>query len=188
MNLPLPFYYYLRTLILPLKEISSNLPKKGKIIDLGCGEGVIASYLAQNKTREVLGVDLDAKRLPKSKTENLKFTIGDIRKYNLKNAAGVILSDVLHHIDFQSQDKVLKNISKNLKPGGVLVIKEIDTQDFIRGKLSRFWDFVFYPNEKVYFNSSKVLVKKLKKLGFKVQIQKTTKFFPGSTTLFICSK
>lgn len=179
---------FLRSLMLPLREIDSVLPNEGTIIDLGCGEGVIAAYLAQTPKRSIIGVDLDKSRIPKSKLGNLKFTHGDIRKYNLKNAAGIVLSDVLHHIDFQSQDKVLKNIGKNLKPGGILVIKEIDTQDRIRRKLSRFWDFIFYPKEKVYFNSAKVLSKKLKRLGFEVQSKKTTKFFPGSTTLFICAK
>lgn len=174
--------------MLPLKEIDSSLPKEGTIIDLGCGEGVVASYLAQNPKRTVIGVDLDKSRIQKSKLANLKFESGDIRKYNLKNAAGIVLSDVLHHVDFESQNRVLENISKSLKIGGVLVIKEIDTEDFIRGKLSRFWDFVFYPKEKVYFSRAKELSKKLKRLGFSIQIKKTTKFFPGSTTLFICTK
>lgn len=179
---------FLRSLMLPLKQIDNFLPKEGTIIDLGCGEGIISSYLANNSKRKIIGVDLDKSRIQNSRQKNLKFIPGDMRNYNLKNADGVILSDVLHHVGFEDQDQVLNNISKSLKKNGILIIKEIDTQDFIRSKLSRFWDFVFYPKEKVYFNSAKVLAQKLKKLGFKVQIQKTTKFFPGSTTLFICAK
>lgn len=174
--------------MLPLEEIDRILPDSGLIVDLGCGEGVIASFLAQNSQRDVLGVDLNESRIQNSNSKNLKFIHGDIRKYNLKNASGVVLSDVLHHISFQDQDAVLKNISQNLKRGGILIIKEIDTGDLIRAKLSRFWDFVFYPKEKIYFSSAKTLIGKLKKLGFKVKLEKTTKFFPGSTNLFICNK
>lgn len=179
---------FLRSKMLPLEEIDKNLPDSGLIVDLGCGEGVIATFLAQNSKRTVQGVDLNKSRIQNSNFKNLKFTHGDIRKYNLKNASGVVLSDVLHHINFKDQDQVLKNISRNLKSGGILVIKEIDTGDLIRAKLSRFWDFVFYPNEKIYFNSAKSLSSKLKRLGFKVRLEKTTKFFPGSTNLFICNK
>lgn len=182
------FHNFLRSLMLPLKEIDTNLPQVGTILDLGCGEGVIARYLATNSKRKVIGVDLNKSRIQQTKLKNLSFEHADIRTYDVKSADGVVLSDVLHHIDFQNQEKVLKNISKGLKRNGILIIKEIDTRDAIRGKLSRFWDFVFYPREKIYFNSSKQLSAKLEKLGFSVEIKKTTKFFPGSTTLFICTK
>lgn len=174
--------------MLPLEEIDRSLPRKGRIVDLGCGEGIVARYLAKNSKRQVIGVDLDEKRLKKSQFENLQFELADIRSYELKNARGVILSDVLHHLNFIDQDKVLINITKNLKKGGVLIIKEIDTLEFVRSKLSRFWDFIFYPKEKIYFSNSDNMSRKLTKLGFKVLLKRPARFFPGSTALFICKK
>lgn len=174
--------------MLPLGQIDRALPNHGKIVDLGCGQGIIAKYIAQNKNRTVIGVDLNAKRLEKSKLANLRFELADIRDYNLKGADAVILSDVLHHISFTDQDWVLENIKKSLKRQGLLIIKEIDTGEFVRSKLSRFWDSVFYPKEKIYFQNAKVLKKKLEELGFKVSINRPTRLFPGSTTLFIAKK
>lgn len=182
------FYDFLRTFMLPLEEIDRALPKNGIVIDLGCGQGAIAKYIAQNKNRKVIGVDLDQTRLGKSKLKNLKFELADIRNYNLKDADAVILSDVLHHINFEDQDQILENIKKSLKKGGLMIIKEIDTGEFIRSRLSRFWDFIFYPRGKIYFKNAKILKKKLKELGFKVAVTRPTRFFPGSTTLFICQK
>ena len=179
---------FLRSLILPLNEIDEILPQSGKIFDLGCGEGVISKYLAQNKKRIIIGVDSDGKRLPKSTQKNLTFKMSDIRKYNIKNADVVIISDVLHHISFKDQEKVLKNVTRGLRKGGLLVIKEIDTQEFLRSAMSRFWDFIFYPKEKIYFNNAKELKTKLTGLGFNVKVKRTTRFFPGSTTLFIARK
>ena len=181
-------YNFLRALILPLEEIDSSLPKKGRIVDLGCGEGVITRFIAKNKNRQVIGVDLDKKRLKNSQLKNLKFKLADIRDYNLKNVDGVILSDVVHHINSNDQDKVLLNIAKGLKKGGILVIKEIDTKEFIRSLLSRFWDFLFYPSEKIYYSNYQKLSQKLEDLGFRVSIKRPTRLFPGSTTLFICKK
>lgn len=174
--------------MLPLKSIDKLLPQKGKIIDLGCGEGIIASFLARNQNRQITGVDINIRRLPSTSEKNLRFEKADIRNYNLKSADGVVLSDVLHHINYSDQEKVLKNIASNLKSGGVLIIKEIDNQEFFRSKLSRFWDFVFYQKEKIYFQTAKNLKNKLQKLGLKVFIERPCRLFPGSTTLLVCHK
>ena len=174
--------------MLPLKEIDMQIPKKGTIIDLGCGEGVIAKFLSQDANRNVIGVDLDIRRIEKSTRRNLSFKNADIRTYKFKEVDGVVVSDVLHHLNFPDQEKVLLNISKSLKKGGTLVIKEIDTQEFIRSKLSRFWDFIFYPKEKIYFSNAKELQRKLKRFGFKVSTKRKSKFFPGSTMLFVCKR
>ena len=179
---------FLRSLMLPLKEIDNALPQRGKIVDLGCGEGVIAEFLARKNSRRVIGVDLDEKRLKESGQKNLRFQVGDIRKFKLDKIDGVIISDVLHHVNFQDQKSILKNITSSLKKGGVLVIKEIDTGEFIRSKLSRFWDLVFYPGDKIYFNDAISLKKLLESYGFTVSIKRPTRLFPGSTTLFVCKK
>lgn len=179
---------FLRQIILPLKIIDSNLPKKGQVLDLGCGEGVIAKYLAKISTRSVIGVDADPKRLPNIKKDNLKFVTADIRKFKFAKADGVVVSDVLHHMNTSSQKKLLTNVNKNLKKNGVLIIKEIDTREFIRSRLSRLWDFLLYPKDKIFYWDSNVLKNYLKSSGYHVQVVRASRFFPGSTTVFICRK
>ena len=181
-------YDFLRSLILPLREIDNFLPKEGKIIDLGCGEGVIARYLAKAKTRKVVGIDNDKKRLQQSAKENLEFIFSDIRNYVLKDIDGVVISDVLHHLNFNDQKKIFSNIYRGFNKNGVLVIKEIDSEEFIRSKLSRFWDYILYPKDRIHYWNSNELRNSLVALGFKVKIIRTNRFFPGSTTLFICKK
>lgn len=181
-------YESLRSFILPLQKINNALPNQGKIIDLGCGWGITTRFLAKEKGRSVIGVDLNTQRLPKKRSGNLFFINADIRTFDIKDTNGILLCDVLHHMNFNDQEKVLKNIAKGLKTGGILVIKEIDTEEFLRGKLSRFWDFVFYPGEKIYFSNSKDLKQKLENLKFKIKVLKASRLFPGSTTLYICQK
>lgn len=181
-------YNLLRKVILPLEQIDYYIPKRGQIIDLGCGQGVISVYLARIPTRRVIGVDTNAKKLPNSSTKNLSFIKADINLYSTKGAKGIILSDVLHHMDINNQKKLLTKVKKLLSPKGVLVIKEIDTKEFIRSRLSRIWDYVLYPNDAIYYWSSSDLGLYLDNLGFKVKVQRTARFFPGSTTLFICKK
>lgn len=183
-----PFHNLLREWMLPLKEIDEAIPKKGIILELGCGEGVISQYLTKESSRSIIGIDLDATRLPQQPPKNLKFIHGDIIKYSLPKADAIVISDVLHHIDFEEQEKLLEKVYKLLNRKGVLIIKEINTEDKIRSKLSRFWDFVFYPFDKIYFSSSADLVKLLKKCGFKVSMKRASLYFPGSTNLYICEK
>ena len=173
------FYDFLRKVILPLEEIDKNLPKEGKIFDLGCGEGVISKYLARNKKRIVIGIDSNRERLPKEKTKNLSFKNADIRKVFLEGSMGIVISDVLHH---------LKKIAGDLKKGGVLAIKEIDTSEIIRSWLSRMWDLILYPQDKINYWHYKELKKFLEEIGFRVRFYRPCRLFPGSTTLFICKK
>lgn len=188
MKLPLFLHNFLRPLMLPLYEIDQSLPQRGTIIDLGSGEGVIATFISIKPGRTVIAVDQDQSRLDKIKKNNIKIFREDITKYQFKNASGVLISDVLHHLDRQGQKQVLKNISSGLKKGGVLIIKEIDTSEFVRSSLSRFWDFIFYPKDKINYWNSIDLKKTLEKLGFFVVIKRPNRLFPGSTTLFVCHK
>lgn len=182
-------YLALRKLILPLEEIDDLIPQKGKVIDLGCGQGVIASYLARQSSREVIGIDTDISRLPKRTPENLTFSQENLVNINLPKINGAIISDVLHHLEPEEQKALIKKVYLALEKKGTLVIKEIDTGEIFRSKLSRFWDFVFYPKDKIYFNSARNLKNFLRKTGFsEIKISRPCRFFPGSTTLLECIK
>lgn len=182
-------YDIFRKSILPLEEIDKYLPKKGLIIELGCGEGVIAKYLARRrKSRRVYGYDKNPKRLSFSNLKNLHFIYKDIRSVKLKKSEGIVISDVLHHLSFKDQKKILENIFDSLNKNGVLIVKEIDKSEFIRSKLSRFWDFIFYPKDRIYYWQSNNLENYLEKRGFKVEVIRVSRFFPGSTTLFVARK
>lgn len=181
-------YGRLRSAILPLAEIDKALPKQGKIMELGCGQGVIAKYLARRNGRLVLGIDSNRERISTSEKRNLHFRVGDITNIVYKPQDGFIISDVLHHISLKDQKSLLSKLNKALKKNGTLIIKEIDTSEFLRSKLSRFWDFTLYPGDKISYWNSNELKKYLTSLGFNVNLKKTSRLLPGSTTLFICRK
>ncbi len=181
-------YDFLRPLILPLDEINAHVPKNAKVVDLGCGQGVMVKFLAKEKTRDVVGVDLDATRIPQTKYQNLNFINRDIRKFDVSEFNTVIMSDGLHHLNLDDQKKTLNNIAESLKKGSLLIIKEIDTDEFIRSRLSRLWDFILYPKDKIYFWPAQKLKSTLEGLGFSVKITRPCRLFPGSTTLLICTK
>ena len=58
-NIPLSaqIYFKLRPLIIPFDIIEKHVPKKGTIVDLGCGFGIFANFLAiQSDDRKVIGI------------------------------------------------------------------------------------------------------------------------------------
>ena len=123
-----------------------------------------------------------------SKLKNLKFIKGDVTKLNFKDLDAIVISDVLHHLSPKNQKNLLSKIPKMIKKHGVLVIKEIDKTERIRMALSRIWDFLLYPKDKIFYFDCKELKNDLEKLGFKVKISRPCRLFPGSTTLLTCKK
>ena len=55
---------WLRYLMLPLPKIDTALPRTGNIYEIGCGKGIIASYVAlSSQERQVTGIDTDQKKI-----------------------------------------------------------------------------------------------------------------------------
>jgi 2-polyprenyl-3-methyl-5-hydroxy-6-metoxy-1,4-benzoquinol methylase len=187
-------YMPLRWAVNPFVKIASYMPKSGTIVDLGCGEGVMAVLLALSSSkRNVIGIDNDKEKIKLGKSianeiPNLTFKLQDVCKTKLQKADGFVLSDFLHHTPHSGHKKILQNVAKATKEKGIVVIKEVDSSEFLRSKLARCWDFIFYPQVKTFYWDSQELIRLLKTFGFKVEIRRETKYFPSSTILFICRK
>lgn len=188
-------YFFLRELTLPSSIFDVTLPKQGCILDLGCGTGPVSLYLALSSSkRSVIGWDIDIKRIKTAKKiaqnfPNLNFELKNAGgRINIKDIKGVVASDFLHHLNFNQQEKTIRNISEALSRNGVFVIKEVDKSQKIRSLCSLFWDRFFYPTDTSYFRTKNDWLKLLKKYKFNVTVQNKLPWFPGSTTLFICKK
>ncbi len=181
-----------RSFMLPLTEMSQALPKRGLIYEIGCGGGVISNFITQPK-RRIIGIDTDATKISLAQkkyntNKNLQFIASDAITFPYSFCVGVIMSDFLHHIDYQSQEKLLKKVSLKIKRNGILVIKEIDKSDGLLMWCSRIWDFLFYPKDTIYYRTKVQWYTLLQNLKFEVHFERKIHWFPGSTFLFICTK
>ena len=108
------------------------LPAEGRIIDLGCGYGFMSQALAFSApNRKILGVDYDHGKIEVAQNcpvipKNLEFECGDVIDFSDKPANAFIISDVLHYLEKTEQEQVLNNLSKNLLPEGMIVIRDGD--------------------------------------------------------------
>lgn len=110
----------------------SVLPKKGVITDIGCGYGFLPYMLRfTSEHRTIIGMDYDAEKIAVanhsfSKNEQLTFLVADATETDLPPSDAFILSDILHYLPQQAQEKVLTNCIQKLNPGGMILLRDAD--------------------------------------------------------------
>ena len=109
-----PNWSYTPTYLRKMKYVRSflnNLPKQTKILDAGCGEGVLVEKY-RLKGMHIEGVDLNY--------ESEYVSHGSILDLPYpENTFDVVLClDVFEHLDFKDQPLSLNNFSRVLKQGG----------------------------------------------------------------------
>jgi ubiquinone/menaquinone biosynthesis C-methylase UbiE len=107
--------------------IQKHKQTKGKsLLDVACGTGFHASLLS--KYYQVEGLDLDSEMLKvaKKKHPQIRFHQGDMTDFNLQRQFDVIvcLFSSIGYVKTKARlQKAIKNMSKHLLPGGVLLIE-----------------------------------------------------------------
>lgn len=186
------FYFVLRWLICPFREMERSLPQKGKIVDVGCGEGVFSNYLSiRSSERQVVGIDKDLRKIQiaqqsKIGQRNIHFLNYELQEIREDGLSAIVMSDFLHHIPYSTQEKLLREAYLHLKDGGILLLKEINKSISISFLFSQLAEWLLYFRQPIYYRSKKELVSLLEHLGFKVIVRKVLNLF--STYLFICKK
>ncbi len=102
-----------------------DLPKDSFIVDCGCGNGELTAKIKEKGYR-VLGLDGSENMiaLAKKNHPDIEFKYGDIVNFKLdKKADGIFSNAVLHWIDKNKQEIMLKNIAANLVDGGTFVFE-----------------------------------------------------------------
>ena len=98
-----------------VKSFLNGQSRKKKIIDLGCGEGILVEEY-RRKGFDISGLDLNfqSKFVKKGSLLNPRLP---------KNNYDIILClDVIEHLHFHEQKNAINNMAKMLKPGGKLFI------------------------------------------------------------------
>lgn len=117
--------YFHEHLVIPNSLKLLNLKEKDNLLDLACGQGVLARHLP--KTVEYTGIDISSFLIKEAKSRdksvNHNFLTADITKsldlkFNSFSSATIILA--LQNLE--NPGKAILNVSRVLKPGGKLLI------------------------------------------------------------------
>lgn len=133
----------------PYKEIEKLVPKKGIVVDLGCGDGLMGNFLAiTSSKRKIIGIELNKKRLKEAdkNLKNTRFILGDATNIKIPNANCIMLVHVLHHLNsYSDQENLIKNCLDKLKKGGKLIIAEIIETPYWKYLFTSLVDIIVLP-------------------------------------------
>ena len=163
------------------------LPVEGRMLDVGCGFGLFASYFGQmHRGREIVGVDPDARRvqIASDVASRLslanRYMVGDVRDVELAGSfAAAYVLDVMHHIPRDEQVPVLVRLRELLKPGGLLLLKDITTVPAFGLRFTELLDRVMVGwNAPLAYRHHSEWAQILSGLGFAVRAERVPDILP----------
>lgn len=170
----------------PFEIVEKLVPKKGLILDLGCGDGLLANYLAiSGPERRIVGVDLNKERIKYAQKglKNTRFIHEDALKEKTLLPDVILMSHVLHHLrSLQEQEKLIKDSVAKLTKGGKLIILEIKPSFSFEYLITIFTDYLIFPmlfegkivGNRVYYRKEGDWMKLLLNLDLKIRKEKVT--------------
>lgn len=143
------------------------LAGRARILDIGCGQGLLTSWLlsaqqiaAQGRwpsawasapsPLHIQGLELmphDVRRalaaMPQAvQAGRVGFVAGDMCGTDFAPVDAVVILDVLHYVPIAAQDEVLRRVKSALRPGGVLLLRIGDAGAGWPFRFSNWVDFV----------------------------------------------
>ena len=143
-----------------------DLPRRGRLLDLGCGQGIALALLAAARgggrgesdagggdggvewpagwpppaDLELIGIERSPRRVAVARASlggEAEVRQGDLAGADLPPCDAVLLLDVLHYLSAADQTALVGRAARALAPGGVLLIREADAARGMRFALTR---------------------------------------------------
>ncbi|MGH7131725.1 MAG: SAM-dependent methyltransferase [Phycisphaerales bacterium] len=111
-----------------LAAMADRLPKTGRALDIGAGEGRNALFLA-SVGLDVLAVDQSAVGMVKAQRRaadrglKLRTQAADLRDFEIDHCSFDVVSSIFVHLPTSLRATVHKHVEAWLKPGGVFVLE-----------------------------------------------------------------
>ena len=111
------------------KYVLPEIPAAGKVIDIGCGTGTLIKELLARGDTEVVGVDIDAyPEWAALRKQGIRVEEVSEERFpsfmKAESPDAVVMTWVLHHMDYPEQEEYLKVIFETLKSGSRVVTLE----------------------------------------------------------------
>lgn len=193
-------YLNARVRLIDFEAIDGAVGEGKDILDLACGFGLVANFLARNDSRRtVLGLDLDPSRVQVANAAadaGATFRMGDITRSLPRGYDTITFLDSLHYFDAASQQRILTACSNALPPGGRLVLREqVNDRSWKAG-----WTYLHElimtrlkmtltrdASPRLNFVTRPQLDMMLQRAGFShIEVWPSASWSPYTDTLFIC--
>jgi SAM-dependent methyltransferase len=131
------------------------LPHRARILDLGCGQGLLAAWLLTARDcycrkswpegwpvapepALIRGIELMAQDVERARCAlgpSAEFIAGDIRDTDFGTADAIAIIDVLQYMDYPAQMQILSRARSALAPGGLLLLRVGDAGGGLRFRI-----------------------------------------------------
>jgi len=184
-------------------------PDQGRLLDLGCGHGILLALLVAAKEEFRLGrwppgwpppplnlalhgIDTHEERLRVARLalgERVRLDLGDIREVRTEPCSVITLLDVLFYLDEAGQDRVLENAARALGPGGLLLVREADADAGLAFRMTKWGERIVelgrgHLRPRLCYRSAVRWVASLEALGFAVSVEPMSAGTPFANMLF----
>jgi SAM-dependent methyltransferase len=136
------------------------LARRALVLDLGCGQGLLAALLVAARSAWtsgewpdhwppppqpsiIRGIELVARyveRAHRALACRAEFVTGDVRRVDFGSADGIVILDVLHYLEYADQCGILERAHKALSGGGILLLRIGNAAGGIRFALGKWVD------------------------------------------------
>jgi SAM-dependent methyltransferase len=119
------------------------IPNGGRLLDLGCGQGVLLALLVAAREQhrvgawpagwpsppasiDLLGIDLSPANVRRARValgHEAKIDELDLRHARLPAADVIVILDVLHYLTSEAQERLLADVAAALAPDGLLLVR-----------------------------------------------------------------
>lgn len=119
----------------PFPAVEAAVPRTGRILEVGCGHGLLSLYLALTAAgRRVVGVDVDGAKVEEARAAAGRLEPREVSEVGFTAvppgwlpdgpADAVVIADVLYLLAPEDQRRLLQRCAGCVVPGGRLVVKE----------------------------------------------------------------
>jgi 2-polyprenyl-3-methyl-5-hydroxy-6-metoxy-1,4-benzoquinol methylase len=122
----------------PVALVDAEVPRRGDVLEVGCGHGLISAYMAlSSPDRHVTGIDIDARKIAVAShaLSHVDHSAAHLEFHRVAPGEipegvwdAVVIVDVLYLLERQDEFALLDEYIGRLADHGVLVLKETDLQ------------------------------------------------------------
>lgn len=187
----------------PVSVVEAEVPRSGRVLEVGCGHGLISIHLARTAPqRDVLGVDIDARKI--ALATQVAAALPDDSRPSFEHRpdgtlpAGpwdaIVIVDVLYLLPPDAQRALLDACIAQLAPSGVLVLKETDVVPRWKHRLAKVQELVatrvarVTAGETVHFTPIDELVAWLRRRGLDVRSRRVDKRYLHPHALIVARR
>jgi len=138
----------------PFEALETHVPQSGRVLEVGCGHGVFSTFLAlSSPSRSVVGIDIDEQKISLANTTAKRLRPGEATVTFEYRPSGelpeapsgwdaIVFADVLYLLQPADRTRLLEQCAAALAPGGVLIVKEVDTEPKFKARIAQFQEFL----------------------------------------------